>query len=212
MSDHGGDRTRRPQLTLDQKLALQRNQAYHGRHRVDRQNALWVEETQNLADKAIREGLSPFEAAMFWIRLFGVLHDLRGHWRRRAAEDDSEPPQGELALGDQLRTIAACSDELLNVLSEDERIFLEYRRDYEAHPVQDAYHIRVTPKGLKTTRNFKLLDVASRELDEIEAVMDRAVERDDDAAIARKLAAKIAAPLARLLEHAWLVCPRAKVF
>jgi len=74
-------------------------------------------------------------APIFWIRLYGILHEIyervSGH-SASAIQIRGKPIQ---VFVDFLKTV----DALAALFSADERIYIQYRRDVESHPIQRNY-------------------------------------------------------------------------
>jgi hypothetical protein len=82
-------------------------------------------------------------APIFWIRLYGILHEIYARIARHnafAIQNGAKPVQ---LLVDFLKAV----DALSAVFSDDERIYIQYRRDVESHPVQVNYEFRVDDRG-----------------------------------------------------------------
>ncbi|MGE0396461.1 MAG: hypothetical protein AB7T06_07065 [Kofleriaceae bacterium] len=86
-------------------------------------------------------------------------------------------------------------------MSEDERMWLHYRRDVECHVWQDAYELNRRGNGLKEKRRFALLSGQEMHIDEI-AKRSSALMRKynvDEPAMAVHFAKLVAPHVARVL-------------
>lgn len=82
-------------------------------------------------------------APIFWIRLYGILHEIYGRVSRNSAfaiQIRGKPIQ---QMVDFLKAV----DELSALFSADERVYIQYRRDVESHPIQVNYEFKVDSKG-----------------------------------------------------------------
>jgi hypothetical protein len=105
---------------------------------------------------------------IFWLRLYGILADIADHLAHQASVvADLAPGQPHLA---PLFSLAKTIDELASVLTDDELIYLQYRRHTESHPLQDAYRLRLTPKGLKDEVTHRLLKVTKSQEETTDAI------------------------------------------
>jgi len=186
-------------VTIEDQIALLRDQAFHGPHRVERQNHLWVVETRQLADLALAKGMRAADAALFWIRLYGVLHDLAKHWQGAVAPaTGASAKSADLARKPLLEKIVGAVRQTRAALSNEDRVFIEYRRNYEAHPIQNHYHVKRTPSGMKTECDFRLLDGATLSLETVQEITCSKLQADDDMAVARVMAESIREHLRRV--------------
>jgi hypothetical protein len=115
---------------------------------------------------------------VFWIRLYGVLADI----------GDKVGGQIEMviAAGVPLRELGPLNQALMAlvaVFTKDELIFLQYLRHVQCHPLQDAYRLKLTAKGLKDEVKHRLLG-DTKTLEETNAAIRRVHRRfgiDEDA-------------------------------
>lgn len=133
------------------------------------------------AAKASQESI-----AMFWLRLGGLLIDVRSQPRRllRAAGVDPDSPEPTTNTGIRyLLRFHGLIEVVRTEMSRDELIYAEYRRHVEAHLVQDGYSAQLARNGKYIrTRPVHALDGAVLPLIEINAAVAR-VEADGDPAI-----------------------------
>lgn len=132
---------------------------------------------------------------VFWIRLFGVLHEINELVSRQRS---FLAPQNDPAFG--LDAVAEAIAILANVFSEDELIWLEYRRNVECHVFQDNYRL------LKNNRPSKKVVHKLVKRDKDVAATDEALSRvlqryDAEHLIALDFAKRAAIPLAQV-QHA----------
>lgn len=157
------------------------------------QRRQWVESTVYYTDRLAKlgKGAGAAEIGFFWIRLYGLFADIRRNFEEalKAINDTYAgrplPPSAQ-PVQDILKRPLFVLDKAMKLLSEDELLFLKYRRDTEAHPWQDGYDLDLTgKKGHKQLR--KTCPVFGRNW-QIEELQDRIrqVHRkyrmDDDAA------------------------------
>jgi hypothetical protein len=87
---------------------------------------------------------------MFWVRLHGVLADLRSDWLAlfRSVEVDPSTfvpnPRSLLALA---VTTFRCIEAIRLAFTEDELVYADYRRHTEGHPTQKSYDVRWSQRG-----------------------------------------------------------------
>lgn len=135
----------------------------------------WV---QSLLDAiaALAETHSPPAATVFWLRLYGTVTEIREgydttEFDKRAETEDanaaSDPFEDEMNARDSYyRDFAAAVHEqctvLINEFTEDEVLYLQWRRDSEAHVTLDTYDLAAKkgPQGtavLYDERTHRLL-------------------------------------------------------
>lgn len=115
----------------------------------------WLIDAARVA-KLVAEGNADL-APVFWLRLYGILHNIY--------EKVSGPSKFAIRIGakpvrpivDFLETI----EKLSALFSEDECLYIQYRRDAESHPVQVNYEFKVDDKG-RAIETFKHKILAQR--------------------------------------------------
>jgi hypothetical protein len=203
-------------LTTEEQWTLLRDAVQRGGDRQARSMGLWVVETCGLANDAAKEALNDWAVAMFWVRLYGLLHDLRSYWSgvlertpkddMVAADLDEVREQAMFALT-QVREMVAAIDEVNATLTESERIFIEQRRHFECHPILDDYRVRRTPDGVRDDRKPRLLGGERRSLDEHDdAILEVLGNHAGHKQVAREIALKIQPALHRATALAQALC------
>jgi len=81
---------------------------------------------------------------VFWIRVYGILADIRDKLVRHL---ELAPSAGESTA--IMQPVQSAISALADVFSEDELIYLQYRRHVECHPLQEHYSLKLTETGLK---------------------------------------------------------------
>jgi hypothetical protein len=184
-----------------------------GSHDVEaRQRYNWVANLAQVVDKIAQSGEAadwPY-LSLFWMRLHGLIAEMRSDWLdslRAMGIDPSTytPSRGSLLAGriELLRAI----DAVVAALSEDERIYADYRRQTEGHPTQDSYAVRWNKQKAKINdrrtiptigRQFAVaeLDAAVRR---VFAQYRHASGRSKEDAIAVAFARKVQEPLQLVL-------------
>ena len=99
----------------------------------------WARGTQAIAER-MAEGPDDAVAALFWIRLYGLLKDLAAVVKRHQALADVFPGDDARLLGQ----IVSALDLVRSALSEDELVYLQYRRQTECHFFQSDYRVART--------------------------------------------------------------------
>lgn len=82
-------------------------------------------------------------APMFWIRLYGILHEIHARLTNLvqvAVESGARPSPLFAAFLAEVVALSA-------LFSEDELIYVQYRRDTECHPIQNAYEFKINGTG-----------------------------------------------------------------
>ena len=160
----------------------------------------WVENFAQVVDVLVAQGeAAPWPyATVFWLRLYGILVELRGWLRsiedlvRSASEGQTAAPAAGSALDLAFR-VARAADDLRAVLTDDELIYADYRRQTEAHPVQSAYRLqpRKQKPCLKETSRIPTLG-REETVENLDAAIDRVLRRhSSEAAIACAFAARM---------------------
>ena len=144
--------------------------------------------------------------SVFWTRLHGLIAEMRSDWLdalREMGIDPSTyvPNRGSLLEG-RLELLRAV-DAVVAVLTEDERIYADYRRQTEGHPTQDSYAVRWNRrKG--TVNDRRKIATVGRDfaVDGLDAAVQRVFAqyprlngRPNEAAIAVALARRLREPL-----------------
>lgn len=139
-------------------------------------------------------------APLFWIRLYGILHDiydkLAGH-RNLAVLNGARPHPLIVAF-------LKATEDLSGLFSPDERLYIQYRRDVESHPIQTNYEFKVDERG-RAVETFKHKMLAQRipvSLEEFRAAVKRLLATvPDETVLARVLASRCSNALLGLREH-----------
>ena len=101
----------------------------------------WLLDAAHLA-KLVADGNLDL-APLFWIRLYGILHEMYekvSHSNTFATQIRGKPIQ---SMVDFLKAV----DAVAALFSADERIYIQYRRDVESHPIQRNYEFKVNNQG-----------------------------------------------------------------
>ena len=158
----------------------------------------WVESLKRTID--VLTSASPTEeaAALFWIRLHGVLHQFLELYQPSPNTPPTESPdpaeQQAIEEADYFTDLAAgafaACVQLRDAFTPDELLIIQWMRDYEAHPELSAYDLKERNGQLKTdgkhalTGNIPHADVHT-------AVRSRRKGRDD-VAVAVEVACRAA--------------------
>jgi len=170
-----------------------------------KQDLQWIRSALHYAERTGTDAATPSERALFWIRVGGVLLDIRKTY-------DGMMRQGEETWGDvsesrvhtMMQALLNAIDDLAGQLEEDELFYLEYRRHVECHPRQSAYRARLRKAGALGPVKSKALG-AKYEQGEGEDMLHRVLQRYgiDEDAIAMDFAQRLLQPL-RAVETAAL--------
>jgi hypothetical protein len=105
----------------------------------------WIESFWELVQALHHETPPGPFLGMFWIRLHGVLCDLRSEWLKLFQSVGVNPathvPNNASLLEIALSSFRAM-EAIRQALSEDELIYADYRRHTECHPTQSSYDVR----------------------------------------------------------------------
>ena len=125
----------------------------------------WLADATRIA-KLVADGSADL-APLFWIRLYGILHEIHGRLTDLvlvAVENGAKPSAAFDAFLSEVVALSA-------LFSEDELIYIQYRRDTECHPIQNAYQFRIDGTGrardeaaikmLGTKRTLTLAELSS---------------------------------------------------
>ncbi len=157
------------QLSADEKERLKK--AIYERSEVRARQALqWVQELVRAASELSARGTAAGvdTTTVFWIRLYGVLDEVGGSYERvcKLANDCGV---GNSKLAIESRGVRDAIRAMRDSMSEDERLWVHYRRDTECHVWQESYELGRRKNGLKETRKFDLLDGKELHVDDIDA-------------------------------------------
>jgi hypothetical protein len=117
----------------------------------------WIRSAHEYTAKVANEGQSASAEAraVFWIRVSAVFGEVHANQERLLAMIDESIAHAELTNDHLLHRMRTALAELVNAidaakasLSDDELLYLLYRRDVECHPWQDSYRLRVAKNGL----------------------------------------------------------------
>ncbi len=169
----------------------------------------WIDSLHRLTRLAAWENTEPErdDLDLFWIRLWGALNELEDQMsgakilREKAAGYKWGPKMG--AYVDAEDEVLSATEQLLVDLSEEDVIYVDYRRQCAAHLQQRAYRLGIKRDGkggftLKTSRNFELIDkeVPVEEAREVIRRLDR--QHGDVRGVAMVIAQKILPTVERL--------------
>ena len=88
---------------------------------------------------------------VFWIRMYGILADITDEITRQLDFATSmNVPRRKVSL------LKGAIDVLAKTFTEDELIYLQYRRHVECHPLQDSYRLKLTGGGLQDSVFLRL--------------------------------------------------------
>lgn len=146
----------------------------------------WLMETVGLADEAAKGELDDWRTYVFWVRLYGVLSDLREHWRKVIAQRQAKGLPAR-----RFENLVAAADAVRESLSEEHALCVEYRRHWVAHPVLNDFRVSESSKGFRDSRGAKLLEGRMTRIDEYDDVLIRLVQSDDHKGNARDIAAAV---------------------
>lgn len=146
-------------------------QAREERSAIDREqlrqwvwNLLWASEQLQLPQP--RNEI----ATVMWLRLYATLTELPTYMREEIAwqEGLGDTDDTSFALAARRRIVAAC-ETFLSAFSENERLYIHYRRDTEGHIWQDSYvlHPAQNQVELVEDRRYALLGGARLRHDDV---------------------------------------------
>lgn len=117
---------------------------------------------------------TPAMASLFWLRLKNTLDEFRNAYAPQPLsppDDPNDPHEVNAYLLDELYAelaadvYGACNN-LWNVFTPDELLYIEWRRDSEAHVWADSYDLAPTKRGtLRDLREYSLLGVTKTHSD-----------------------------------------------
>jgi hypothetical protein len=157
----------------------------------------WARSLKTCIDE-VNASNSESAAAIFWIRLYGAIHDFHEHF----APTPPTPPPSAVLDPDEEQALAedeyfadlaadvrtACTG-LLGAFSQDELLTIQWKRDHEAHPFLSGYELREQNGALKHGGKHGLVgNVAHRDVHE---AVKRVRAGREDLAVARELAQRV---------------------
>jgi hypothetical protein len=101
----------------------------------------WLDDAVSIAKRVAAE--ETLLAPVFWLRLFGILHDM---YEKVLASERFCKTYG-FKIDPRIVAFMREVEALAAVFSDDERLYIQYRRDVEAHPVQVHYEFKIDGKG-----------------------------------------------------------------
>ncbi len=173
----------------------------------------WVLDLAETAEVLQREGTSaqwPYRTA-FWLRLHGVLSDLRKETLDffRLAEIDPATyvpsPRSDLAL---LLDKHRCIERIHKQFNDDELIYADYLRQTNSHPVQRGYGVRWSDGNGGQVNDRRRISTLGREftVEELDAAIQRVLHanlvdgRVNENAIAVRFAGRVLSVIGPLVE------------
>jgi hypothetical protein len=190
---------------------------------VTRQIIKWCEHASGCARTlaADQGDVTPELVNAFWIKLFGIMDDLRGHMMKTQERLASADPDVLLQLGlssDAAREVAGVVEAIEafhKALSQDELLLVYWRRQVACHPIQTAFWMKMRNDGeilLQKRARFAGRDFSyQEERDAISRVLEPYVDKEnfyfDDIGIARAFAVRLLPlfdSLVRVLRDAFL--------
>ena len=159
-----------------------------------RQRLQWV---NRAADSCRLAAGEDDQAGYFWIFLYGVLLDIHSDMTGmvKFAQDNGS------GSAKAVRLVAAFVDEverLATLFTDEEKLYLQYRRDNECHPVQQNYEFLMNGKGeIRQTFKANLLMRVPVSIRDFRAAVRRILgaSGNDELKLARQYAARCARQL-----------------
>ncbi len=149
-----------PKLTAEENKRLIRSYGYRA-DSLGKQLAQWVLTTARCCESLTVRGMEATEAEsiVFLFRLYGLFDEIRDDLTGKVKFTDDLSARGLLPQTLQhdaetkLKPALAAVNKAFALFSEDDLLYLQFRRDCEAHVWQDAYRLRMRgQKSLITTR------------------------------------------------------------
>ena len=187
----------RPAMTPAERARILADIARHDSV-MDKQIAGWIDSALRTAT-SVAAGNTDLITA-FWIRVYGVLTDVRRVLEEQLASIEK--------VGANREPTAAVLAELMSMPSaftEDELIYLGYRRHVECHPLQNGYRL-LTRDGIreKITHRASGTEQSPEETDA--AIVRVLRQHDSEDAIARNFASRLVDPLTKFQRASFAWC------
>jgi hypothetical protein len=167
-----------PDPDQDRRLAVTNEKRRRNQHTINaRLERMWVKELHELIGDLVRDGSCSnwMVFSLFWIRLHGVLADLRKSTRETLAVFNVAPADWKVGRSELDRPVLVfrAIEAIRTTFSEDELIYADYRRQDEAHPVQSAYDVRWSEKKKEAVLTNRIVtlddDRQHKTVDEMDA-------------------------------------------
>lgn len=163
----------------------------------------WLTDLQVLTTSRDQFGSVPEKAALFWIRLHGVVGDLRDEAQehfatmRKMAEDYPEAIASDGKFNQTyklMESVVRAHDALRGAIDEPEAVLLDFMRHLQAHPMVDSYRYqwRAKGSGLQTDYRPRLLGKSYDREALLQIIVQELEEHGGEAGAANALASKIA--------------------
>jgi len=140
----------------------------------------WVNDLADVSEALDRQGDSapwPFRTA-FWIRLHGVINELRGEcldtFRKAGIDPDAHTPNRGSLLALEMEKYR-CIEVVRRQFSEDELIYADYLRQTNGHPTQAQYAVRWSNANGGQVNERRRINTIGREFTVAE--LDAAIRR-----------------------------------
>lgn len=144
---------------------------WHVAHGGDRPREAmqWITSLRDVIDSLMTTP-QPALASLFWLRLEGTLDEFRDGYAPKELRPPTDPKDAREADGFALEqmyaelatSVYSACQHLLDEFTRDELLYIEWRRDTEAHPWVDSYDLRPKRSGttveLRDARCYALVD------------------------------------------------------
>ena len=162
----------------------------------------WIDDLRFLTETRDQFGSVPEKVPLFWIRLRGVVGELRTEaheqfatmqWARDGVADAAARGERFDRIYGFMESVVKTHDALRNALDENEAVVVDFMRHVHAHPFVDSYRYQLRPKGegLETEYKPRLLD-KKYDRETLLLIIERKLDdHGGEEGAARALAAKI---------------------
>lgn len=157
----------------------------------------WIGNAIRAAEEVVGVNCPWSSERLWWVHLYAILRELK-----EFMVDLSTPKfAGDRAPRELFKPAVKCIDALQQVFTEDELLYLQYRRDEACHPVADSHEPRVRDGKVKKAQET-LLGV--RPLVDIREATKRVLKttNNDEIRLAKDLATRCLPALRELLSAA----------
>lgn len=177
----------RATLSKAETLRLLRDSEFQTTRDV-RLTCLWVVECRDLAREIIAGEANDWAVCLYWIRLWGLLGEVLVHWKKRLRLPDA-PELDVKVVRSHVQRLVSLVESVPGMLSDEQLVWIEYRRHFQAHAVQTDYRLRVDCNGVLVTKRIPLLvpNAKPRELSAHEDAMDRLIAVAKEVDVARAI-------------------------
>jgi hypothetical protein len=124
----------------------------------------WIEDLKKLTLSRDQFGTVSEKVPLFWIRLRGVVGELRDEakkqlqtltWAKDGVSDAAQRGENFDRTFEMMTTFAAAHDQLRHALDEEDAVLVDFMRHIHSHPMVDSYLYQLRAKGTAIDTEYR---------------------------------------------------------